>query len=437
MRWIILAVIIPLSACASYSSPLPLPQRWPGRGSASTAHGGSRNLHRGHCRRPPLLRRRVSTPIACADGAAADAPTVADGGGAANGAPDPSHEQQLERFFFDRCEVFVRSGAGGDGALGFVGKRPAGGSGGRGGDVYVECTADYNTLAHLQGRASFHAGRGADADARQAGRDGAAAVVRVPPNCRVVERDTNRTVGTLLRPGERLLVAGGGEGGEGNGEVWRRTRTSAKGRTAPGGTERLWLSLSMLLVADVGLVGLPNAGKSTLLRAVTRARPKVADYPFTTLIPNLGVCEMDAFGLRGARPMVWLDIPGLIEGAASGRGLGLAFLRHTERCRLLLHLVSGESDDPVADFTTINAELQRYSPALAAIPQVVVLTKADLPEAAERAAATLEALKAAAGHGRAMTISSLARKNLAPLLKRTSAILGKQPSVEGRDDGEA
>ena len=307
--------------------------------------------------------------------------------------------------------------------MGFVGQRPAGGNGGNGGDVYIECSADYNTLAHLQGHASFHAERGSDADGRQAGRGGADATVHVPPNCRVVVRDTNQTLGELLQPGERLLVASGGCGGEGNGAVWRRTRTNAKGRTAPGGTQKAWLTLSMLLVADVGLVGMPNAGKSTLLRSVTRARPKVADYPFTTLIPNLGVCEMEEFGLRGRRRMVWLDIPGLVEGAASGRGLGLAFLRHTERCRLLLHLVSGESAHPDVELRMINAELERYSPSLAATPQVIVLTKCDLPDVASDVSASLEALKTAAGHGRVIAISSVERKNLRALLKRTGALL--------------
>lgn len=186
--------------------------------------------------------------------------------------------------------------------------------------------------------------------------------------------------------------------------------------------------LSMTLVADVGLVGVPNAGKSTLLRAVTRARPKVANYPFTTLIPNLGVCEMAAFGVRG-KPMVWLDIPGLIEGAAAGKGLGLAFLRHTERCRLLLHLINGESDDPVADLTSINKELSRYSEKLRDCPQVVLLTKTDLPQVAEAAPRILMELKEAAGHGRVIAISSHGQRNLKALLTRTNALLQQVPAA--------
>jgi GTP-binding protein len=328
---------------------------------------------------------------------------------------------ELERFFFDRAEVFVRSGAGGQGAIGFVGKRPAGGSGGDGGSVYLECSADHNTLAHLQGRTSAHASRGSDANDRQAGRRGADTIVRVPPNCLVVARDTNLTLGKLTHPGERLLVVAGGVGGEGNGVIWQRTRTGGKKRGAPGGTEKLWLSLSMTLVADIGLLGVPNAGKSTLMRAVTRARPKVADYPFTTLIPNLGVCELDRFGLRGT--MVMLDIPGLIEGAAAGRGLGLAFLRHVERCRLLLHLVDGESDDPAAELTMLDKELALYSPKLAATPQVVILTKTDLPHVAASASEKLAALKAASRHSRVLSVSSHEGRNLQTLLKRTRGLL--------------
>ena len=350
--------------------------------------------------------------------------------------PASTSAEALERLFFDTAEVYVRSGAGGEGAVSFVGQRPAGGSGGAGGSVYVECSSNYNTLAHLQRGASTRAERGHDAKEREAGRRGTDSVVLVPPNCRVVTRDKageTEALGVLVQPGDRLLVASGGHGGEGNGELWRRAR-SGSGKTcgAAGGTERRWLELSMTLVADVGLVGIPSAGKSTLLRAVTRARPKVGDYPFTTLIPNMGVCELDRIGQAG-RSMVWLDIPGLIEGAAEGKGLGHAFLRHVERCRLLIHLIDGEADNPATELSSINAELERYSPALARTPQAIVLTKADLPNVAARLPEALAALKAAARHERVLAISSHDGSNLDPLLRRTRTLLDQLDKARASD----
>mmetsp|Transcript_24215 Transcript_24215/g.52227 ORF Transcript_24215/g.52227 Transcript_24215/m.52227 type:complete len:397 (-) Transcript_24215:26-1216(-) len=336
----------------------------------------------------------------------------------------PSTEEQIERLFFDRAELSLRSGAGGNGALSFSQKRPSGGSGGAGGSVYLECTEALNTLAHLRGRSSVQAERGSDAEGRQSGSSGADAVVYVPPNCLVTDKETNQTIGELKQAGQRMLLCRGGEGGQGNGEVFRRMRSESKLKVPPGGTERRRLLLSMTLVADVGLVGHPNAGKSTLLRSVTRAEPKVADYPFTTLVPNLGVCNVDARGGgNDGRQMVWLDIPGLIQGAHSGRGLGLAFLRHTERCRLLLHLVDGESDDPVKDVLSINRELTLFSPELARKPQVVVLTKADLPHVEKRVCSTLEGLRAAVRHQRVLSISSRSGLNLQELQRRTQLLL--------------
>jgi len=332
-------------------------------------------------------------------------------------------EHELDRFFFDRAEVFVKSGAGGNGAVATqgTGSRPAGADGGAGGSVYIECCAVTNTLGHLQGVAHVIADRGEDATGRKDGSRGAGTTVRVPPHTLVVDRSTNVTLRQLVEPGERMLVAAGGEGGEGNGALWRRTRDISKKTGPPGGTERRWLVLSMTLVADVGLIGYPNAGKSTLLRAVTRATPKVADYPFTTLVPNLGVCEASSFGLH--RSMVWLDIPGLIDGAHAGRGIGRAFLRHTERCRLLLHLINGESETPAEDLASINNELRLYSTALGRTTQVVVLTKTDLPHVAARADETLAALQAATPHKRLLCISARSGDTLPELVRRTRALL--------------
>eukprot|EP00316_Scyphosphaera_apsteinii_P020673 CAMPEP_0119331364 /NCGR_PEP_ID=MMETSP1333-20130426/80440_1 /TAXON_ID=418940 /ORGANISM="Scyphosphaera apsteinii, Strain RCC1455" /LENGTH=348 /DNA_ID=CAMNT_0007340953 /DNA_START=107 /DNA_END=1153 /DNA_ORIENTATION=+ len=328
-----------------------------------------------------------------------------------------------ERLFFDRAELVARSGAGGKGAIAFCGKRPAGGSGGAGGTVSLECCSDLNTLGHLRGRFYVRAGRGNDADARASGADGTDSIVRLPPNCRVFDLDTNILVGELVRPGDRIVIANGGAGGQGNGEVWRKTRSEARGTVPPGGSERRRLMLSMILVADVGLVGHPNAGKSTLLRALTRAQPKVANYPFTTLTPNLGVCEGDT-----SSPMVILDIPGLLEGAHLGRGLGLEFLRHTEQCRLLLHLIDGESRDAAGDFVAINRELTLFSGDLARKPQVVVLSKADLPHVAARMPMMLDALRKVVPHNRIICISSHSRLNLEMLQIRTSALLAQLTS---------
>ena len=252
-------------------------------------------------------------------------------------------EEELDRFFFDRAEVFTRGGAGGEGAVATQGsgRLPAGGTGGDGGSVYIECCAETNTLGHLHGRFHVRAERGADASGRRDGTRGGDATVRVPPHTLIIDRATNATLGQLLI-GERLLVAAGGAGGEGNGARYRRLGVDNKKAGAPGPADKLALVLEMTLVADVGLIGYPNAGKSTLLTHVTRATPKIANYPFTTLVPNLGVCEAATFGL--AKGMVWLDIPGLVDGAHAGRGIGRAFLRHTERCRLLLHLIDGESE---------------------------------------------------------------------------------------------
>ena len=335
-------------------------------------------------------------------------------------------DEDGEYTFWDRTELFVRSGAGGDGAVAFVGRRPAGGSGGAGGSVVLEATDDVNTLAHLQHTQSIHADRGDDASGRASGRDAADAVIRVPPNVEVWARpaggDAPERVGELGAAGERLLVAEGGAGGLGNGEVWKRSRLDPKRREPPGGTARQQLLLSMTLVADVGLLGYPNAGKSTLLRAVTAAQPKVADYPFTTVIPNLGVCAPRAFGGDG-QPMKWLDIPGLLEGASAGRGLGRAFLRHTASCRLLLHLIDGASDDPAADFTKINEELRLFDAELARKPQVVLLTKADLPEVEPEVEARLESLRAVVPHGRLLVISAESGLGLPALVRRTRGLL--------------
>jgi GTP-binding protein len=214
----------------------------------------------------------------------------------------------------------------------------------------------------------------------------------------VRELRTQRAAGELRTHGQELIVAPGGRGGRGNAAFLTSRRTAPKfGEPGVG----RWLSVELRLVADVGFLGMPNAGKSTLLSSASAARPKIANYPFTTIVPNLGVCDLgeDSSGL------VLCDIPGLIEGAARGAGLGFAFLRHVRRCKVLLHVVDGTSDDPIGDFNALNKELAMYDEALARKPQVVVLNKVDVSEVREMEDDLLKELREAAGHTRVMSIS--------------------------------
>jgi len=286
--------------------------------------------------------------------------------------------------FLDEAVIQVTAGKGGDGCVSFRREKyiprggPDGGDGGRGGSVFLVADSNINTLADFRTHRRFRAADGRPGMGKD--RTGAAGddiVIAVPCGTRVFARDTGELVGDLTVSGERLLVAAGGPGGKGNvrfkSSTNRAPRQSTPGR--PGG--RLALQLELSLLADVGLLGLPNAGKSTLLRALSAARPKVADYPFTTLHPNLGVV-----GLERHRSFVMADIPGLIGGAADGAGLGIRFLKHLQRTRLLLHLVDmapqGDAPDPVTGARAIIDELRRFSPELVARERWLVLNKADL-----------------------------------------------------------
>ncbi len=299
--------------------------------------------------------------------------------------------------FLDQAKIYVRSGDGGNGCLSFRRERneprggPNGGDGGHGGAVVVECVAALNTLIDFRFRQHFKAARGRNgAGSDRTGARGADVVLRVPVGTQIFEDDGETLIADLTHPGERFVLARGGDGGFGN-THFKSSTNRAPRRVVPGRPgEEHWLRLRLKLLADAGLVGLPNAGKSTFLAAVTRARPKIADYPFTTLAPQLGVVGLDD------EEFVLADIPGLIEGAHTGTGLGDRFLGHVERCAVLLHLVDGTGPDPAGAYRTVRAELDAYGHGLAGKPELVCLNKCDAMTAAQRTAAGA-ALEAAAG----------------------------------------
>jgi GTP-binding protein len=293
--------------------------------------------------------------------------------------------------FYDHTKIFVKAGDGGNGSIHFRREKfaplggPDGGDGGRGGSVYMEATPNLNTLVDYRYRQHFKAeAGGAGARQKMHGAAGEDIVLAVPCGTIVRDAETQELLGDLTEAGQQLMVARGGRGGLGN--VHFATSTRQAPREAQNGEpgEERWLALELRLIADVGLVGYPNAGKSTLLSVVTAARPKIADYPFTTLVPNLGVIEVgqpgDEFGF------VIADIPGLIEGAAQGHGLGHEFLRHIRRTRLLVHVIDGSSleHEPWPGFLAINQELREYNEQLGTRPQIIAFNKIDLPEAQER-----------------------------------------------------
>ena len=316
--------------------------------------------------------------------------------------------------FIDECTIDVRAGAGGDGKVAFRREPnvprggPAGGDGGNGGSVILVADAQLGTLLDLRYQKHYKAKNGEPGfDRDKYGASAPDVIVRVPVGTVVHDVDTDEVLCDLSTVGQRFVAAQGGKGGRGN--IHFATSTyQAPTKAEPGepGQERK-LRLELKLLADAGLVGYPNAGKSTFISAVSRARPKIADYPFTTLVPNLGVV-----GLPGGRSFVLADIPGLIEGASEGHGLGHRFLRHVERTRVLLHLIEVSAEpgrDPLHDYDVINRELERYSPELAKRPQIVALSKLDLTETRDAYESwrekfvarglTLHAVSAATGEG--------------------------------------
>ena len=322
--------------------------------------------------------------------------------------------------FLDLAKVYIRSGSGGGGCVSFRREKfvenggPDGGDGGCGGDVWAEAVDGLNTLIDFRYQPHFFAKSGQPGMGRQrSGKDGDDIVLRVPAGTEILDEDEETVIADLTGLGSRVLLAKGGNGGWGNLQ-FKTSTNQAPRRANPGqeGVERtLWLRLK--LIADVGLLGLPNAGKSTFLAATSNARPKIANYPFTTLHPNLGVVGVDNV------EFVVADIPGLIEGAHEGRGLGDLFLGHVERCAVLLHLVDGTSDDVATDYDVIIGELEAYGGALADKPRITVLNKIDALTAAE--IAEKRAALAEASGGAVMVMSGVARTGLTEVLRALRA----------------
>ncbi|MFI4974276.1 MAG: GTPase ObgE [Caulobacterales bacterium] len=319
--------------------------------------------------------------------------------------------------FLDQCKIYVRSGDGGGGAVSFRREKfieyggPDGGDGGRGGDVWIEAVEGLNTLIDYRYQQHFKAKTGGHGMGRNRhGANGEDVVLRVPVGTEVLEEDRQALIADLDHEGMRVLLAPGGNGGFGNthfkGPVNQAPRRANPG--LPGEERTLWLRLK--LIADVGLVGLPNAGKSTFLAAVSAATPKIADYPFTTLTPNLGVVD-----LSGNERFVMADIPGLIEGASEGAGLGVRFLGHLERTSVLIHLVDATQDDVAGAWRTVRGELAAYGAGLEAKAEILALNKVDALDAAARKAKAAE-LKKASGRS-PLLVSGVSGEGVRPLLR--------------------
>lgn len=337
--------------------------------------------------------------------------------------------------FVDRALIIVRAGKGGDGRVSFRREKfeskggPDGGNGGQGGSVVIVAEEGMSTLYDFRHQRLWAAQDGEPGGAKQcSGAAGEDLLVRLPPGTMLFDADTGELVHDL-KPGERVVVAKGGKGGWGN-EHFKRSDNQAPRNADPGepGEERR-LRLELKLIAEAGIIGKPNAGKSTLLAALTRANPKIANYPFTTLSPQLGVAE-----LPGERRVIFADVPGLIEGAAGGAGLGHEFLRHIERTRVVVHLLDiypEDESDPAENYRAVRAELAAYTQALADKPELIVLNKADLAPSEADLKARVKALCAALelrADRDVLVISGAARKGLDELLERVWRLLHPQGS---------
>jgi GTP-binding protein len=339
--------------------------------------------------------------------------------------------------FIDEAQVQVSAGKGGDGAVHFRREKfvpfggPDGGDGGRGGDVILEVKPTLNTLSAFQHQRKFKAEDGRPGGGKDmTGKSGQDLVIPVPPGTLVYDAGSGELLGDLVEPGQRLVVCQGGRGGRGNARfaTSRNQAPRLAERGAPA--QERGLRLELRLVAAIGIIGAPNAGKSTLLAALTNAQPKIAPYPFTTLEPNLGVANLDE-----DTSLVLADIPGLIEGAHLGVGLGDAFLRHIQRTQVLIHLLDGTAEDPLLDFAQINSELALFDPELGEKPQVVAVNKLDQAEVQARWPKLKSELSKRLGeNGPPLVISALARTNLDELLRRAAQLLAQTPPPTVKDE---
>ncbi len=328
--------------------------------------------------------------------------------------------------FIDEALIEVQSGRGGPGCVSFRRERfipkggPDGGNGGKGGDVILRASAAKRTLRQFQFKRFFKARNGASGQgANKTGKNGADLVLDIPVGTMVFDDDTGNLIKDFVKADESVVIAKGGRGGQGNAGFKTSRRRTPRFAQPGGPEERLKLKLELKLLADVGLVGLPNAGKSTLISAISGARPRIADYPFTTLEPSLGVVQTE-----WAEPFVAADIPGLIQGAHQGTGLGDAFLRHIERTRILVHLIDAaaiDPDDPLQQWRIINTELEKYNHGLIAKPQLTVLNKMDLPQARQNQKLFTEAM----GDNDVIAIAAINGEGITAMLSRILLLLDR------------
>lgn len=326
--------------------------------------------------------------------------------------------------FLDEAKIYLKAGDGGNGACSFRHEKflefggPDGGNGGNGGDIVFVAVDNLNTLIDFRYQQHFKAERGKNGAGRNCtGASGKDLIIKVPVGTQIIANDNETLLADMMEPNQKYIAAHGGKGGRGN-ESYKSSTNQAPYQADEGTPgEECWVWLKLKLIADVGLLGMPNAGKSTFLSVVTRAKPKIADYPFTTLHPNLGVARSDD------NEMVIADIPGLIEGASDGVGLGTRFLKHVERCNALIHLIDGTAEDVVKPYKMIRKELEKYSPKLAQKPEVVVLNKVDaiLPDELKK---KLKKLEKVVGHT-VYPMSGVSHQGVQDVLRTAQSFINK------------